>query len=122
MTVKSRFNGLFKKYIMKTCTKCFIEKDRSEFYQHRSKMLKPTCKVCILKRNKDYRTRRNKQLMMTPEKKEKGYDTYKNEKGVTCIKNFDPYNMGRKGSYIINASTIHASVLPRTSSSDIVKK
>ena len=37
-------------------------------------------------RSKEYRKNRNK--VMTPEKKQKGYDTYQNEKGVTCIKNF----------------------------------
>ena len=106
---------------MKTCIKCDQKKEESEYANAHKQYKRNVCRTCKLEQDRNYRKNRNK-MIMTPEKKEKGYDTYQNENGVTCIKNFDPYNMGRKGSYIINASTIHASVLPRTSSSDIVKK
>ena len=105
---------------MKPCIKCLIEKDEKEFANAHRHYKRNVCRPCQLKHDKEYRKNRNK--VMTPEKKQKGYDTYQNEKGVTCIKNFDPYKMGKKGSYIVNASTIRASVIPRTSSSDIVKK
>lgn len=79
---------------MKICKKCGEEKPLEEFPKafRRKDGRNSWCKVCTSKANKE-----NRQKTKPVESDNfKGYKTYVNDDGVTCITKFDAYNMGKQ--------------------------
>ena len=104
---------------LKTCNKCHIEKPTTEFTKAASNKDGRTgaCEACNSITRKKYNNKRNLSLSVKG-KDYKGYDTYVNADGVTCIKNFNPYGQSRQ--QVAKApSVIKERRLPRTFSSDL---
>ena len=75
------------------------------------------CLVCTREVNKKYHEK-IKSGKIDKKPKFKGYDTYVNKDGVTCIKNFNPYGLSRQ-TVSKEPSAISERRLPLTISSDL---
>lgn len=104
---------------MKTCKKCGETKPNKDF----SKCSKNkdghqnSCTVCTRKANKEYQ-KKIKSGKIDKKPKFKGYDTYVNKDGVTCITNFNPYGLSKQ-NVSKETSTILERRIPMTFSSDL---
>ena len=104
---------------MKTCKNCGETKPLRDFskcsknkdgYQY-------TCKICQSKESKEH-YEKIKSGKIDKKPKFKGYDTYVNKDGVTCIKNFNPYGLSKQ-NVSKETSTILERRIPMTFSSDL---
>ena len=86
----------------KTCVKCGEEKTLDNFYRNSKNrdLFQGKCKPCHNQQNKQYRNKRNKLVKIKPSGY-KGYETYVNDQGITCCKNFDVYNLGARAQNTI---------------------
>ncbi len=101
---------------MKKCKKCKETKPNKDFSKAPGNKdgLQSHCKVCAYRSTKKYKNK----IKTQKGGKFKGYDTYVNDDGVTCITNFNPYGLSRQ-SVSKEPSVIRERRIPMTFSSDL---